>query len=122
MKKTLFLTAALLGASFLLSAMPYLPGKSVKVDADLSDPVWKTLPWKGSFYALGTKEKAPVQSRFKTFHDKKYIYFDFFESNSLTYPVSGKVTPFEIKDAEYKIENGILTVTASKGFAVFIEE
>ena len=75
MKKTLFLTAALLGASFLLSAMPYLPGKSVKVDADLSDPVWKTLPWKGSFYALGTKEKAPVQSRFKTFHDKKYIYF-----------------------------------------------
>ena len=75
MKKTLFLTAALLGASFLLSAMPYLPGKSVKVDADLSDPVWQTLPWKGPFHALGSKEKAPVQSRFKTFHDKKYIYF-----------------------------------------------
>ncbi len=53
---------------------------------------------------------------------KKYIYFDFFESNTLTYPVSGNVTPFEIKDAEYKIENGNLTVSANKGYAVFIEE
>ena len=33
-----------------------------------------------------------------------------------------KITPFEIKDAEYKIENGVLTVSAKKGFAVFIEE
>ncbi len=56
------------------------------------------------------------------YDNKKYIYFDFFESNTLTYPVSGKVTPFEIKNAEYKIENGILTVSANKGFAVFIEE
>ncbi|MBQ4098391.1 MAG: hypothetical protein IJC72_03685 [Clostridia bacterium] len=54
--------------------------------------------------------------------EKKYIYFDFFESNTLSYPVSGKVTPFEIKDAEYKIENGNLTVSSNKGFAVFIEE
>ena len=32
-----------------------------------------------------------------------------------------KITPFEIKDVDYKIENGILTVSANKGFAVFIE-
>ena len=56
------------------------------------------------------------------YDNKKYIYFDFFESNTLSYPVSGKVTPFEIKDAEYKIENGNLTVSSNKGFAVFIEE
>jgi hypothetical protein len=55
------------------------------------------------------------------YDDKKYIFFDFFESNTLTYPVSKNVTPFEIKDVDYKIKNGILTVSANKGFAVFIE-
>ncbi|MBO5723495.1 MAG: hypothetical protein J6S58_01565 [Lentisphaeria bacterium] len=76
MKKTvIFALALLLGGSGLYGAMPFLSGQNVKVDGDLSDPVWKTLPWKSSFYALGTKEKAPVQSRFKTFHDKKNIYF-----------------------------------------------
>lgn len=65
----------------------------------------------------------PKSSVYSIEHDKKkYIYFDFFENCTLTYPVSGKITPFEIKNAEYVIEDGNLNVSSKKGFAVFIEE
>ena len=52
---------------------------------------------------------------------KRYIYFDFFKENTLSYEVSGEVTPFELYNANYTIENGKITVTSNKGFAVFIE-
>ena len=74
MKRFLLSTAFFLfGAA--VSAMPFLSGKSAVIDGDLSDPVWKSLPWKGDFFELGTGKKAPVQTRFKTFNDGKYIYF-----------------------------------------------
>ena len=57
-----------------LWGIPLKVGK-VNVDGDLSDPVWQTLPWKSSFTLLGTKTPAPAQTRFKTFHDQKNIYF-----------------------------------------------
>lgn len=57
------------------------------------------------------------------FEDKKYIYFDIFENTSLSFKTSGEISLFE-KDGDltYKIENGIITVSGNKGFAVFIEE
>ena len=74
MKRFLLSTAFFLfGAA--VSAMPFLSGKSAVIDGDLSDPVWKSLPWKSDFFELGTGKKAPVQTRFKTFNDGKYIYF-----------------------------------------------
>ncbi|MBE6405277.1 MAG: hypothetical protein E7040_04575 [Lentisphaerae bacterium] len=73
--KKLLLSAAILLSGTMLSAMPFLSGKTAVIDGDLSDPVWKSLPWKGDFFELGTGKKAPVQSRFKTFNDGKYIYF-----------------------------------------------
>lgn len=57
------------------------------------------------------------------FENKKYIYFDIFENASLSFKTSGEISLFE-KDGDltYKIENGIITVSGNKGFAVFIEE
>ena len=73
--KKLLLSAAILLSGTVLSAMPFLSGKTAVIDGDLSDPVWKSLPWKGDFFELGTGKKALVQTRFKTFNDGKYIYF-----------------------------------------------
>ena len=57
------------------------------------------------------------------YQGKKYIYFDIFENNTLSFETLGKASLFE-KDGDltYKIENGIITVSGNKGFAVFIEE
>jgi hypothetical protein len=56
------------------------------------------------------------------YENKKYIYFDFFENNTLTYPVSGKVSLYESNGVEYQIKDGVITVNGSKGHATFIEE
>lgn len=56
------------------------------------------------------------------FEGKKYIYFDFFEENTLTFETKGKVTLFEADGVDYKIENGLITASGKKGFATFIEE
>lgn len=55
-------------------------------------------------------------------NNKKFIYFDFFENNTLTYPTNGKVSLFEKENAEYEISDGVIKVTSDKGFATFIEE
>ncbi len=56
------------------------------------------------------------------FEGKKYIYFDFFENNTLTFEVKGKVSLFESDGVEYKIEDGKIIASGTKGFATFIEE
>jgi len=57
------------------------------------------------------------------YDNKKYIYFDFFKKNTLSFNISGKVSLFEKSgDIDYKIDDGKIIVSASKGFALFIEE
>lgn len=51
----------------------------------------------------------------------RYVYFDIFEKTTLTYQINKNITLFDIEDAEYKIENGVLSVTAEKGHALFTE-
>ena len=53
---------------------------------------------------------------------KKYIYFDLFENNTLTYKTDNEVIPFEVEDGiSYQIKDGVITVSGTKGFATFIE-
>ena len=67
-----------------------------------------------------TKNRASVYAM--EYDKKKYIYFDFFENNTLTYPVSGKVSLYESSDVDYQIKDGVITVSGTKGHATFIEE
>lgn len=54
---------------------------------------------------------------------KKYIYFDLFKENTLTYKTEKSVFPFEVEEGvNYQIKDGVITVSGSKGFATFIEE
>ncbi len=54
---------------------------------------------------------------------KKYHYFDFFEDNTLTVSITGKVSLFEkSQNVQYFIENNKLSVKGKKGFACLIEE
>ena len=66
----IFLMICFCGA---LQAISFLSETPV-IDGDLSDKVWKKLPWKDSFFVLGKNEPATVQTRFKTFNDGKYLY------------------------------------------------
>jgi len=45
------------------------------IDGDLSDAVWKDLHWHSDFTLLLKQSLAPVQTRFKCYHDSHYIYF-----------------------------------------------
>lgn len=73
------------------------------------------------FFDVKDKNKASVYDI--TFKGKKYIYFDIFEENTLTFDVKGSVTPFDITgDISYEIKDGKITVSATKGHAVFIED
>ena len=56
------------------------------------------------------------------YEGKKYIYFDIFEDNELTYKTDGKVTLFEKDNVDCKINDGVITVKGNKGHATFIEE
>lgn len=57
------------------------------------------------------------------FAGKTYIFADFFAEKTLTIPVRGSVKLFEKSDSvTYAVENGILSVTGKKGYAVFYEE
>ncbi len=54
---------------------------------------------------------------------KTYIYMDFFAEKTLSVPTSGHVRLYEKSaDITYKIENGTLSATGKKGYAVFICE
>ena len=55
-------------------AVPFVAERPV-IDGKLTDAVWKKIPWKSGFSTLGTNRPAPVQTRFKTFNNGKYIYF-----------------------------------------------
>ncbi len=58
-----------------------------------------------------------------TFEGKTYIYVDFVEEKSLEIPTQGTVTLYEkSEDISYTAENGVLSVTGKKGYAVFICE
>ena len=74
MYKKLLVIFLMICSSCALPAIPFLSETPV-IDGDLSDGVWKKLPWKDSFSMLGKNEPAAVQTRFKTFNDGKYIYF-----------------------------------------------
>ncbi len=67
-----------------------------------------------------TENRASVYAM--EYDEKKYIYFDFFEKNTLSYPVSGKVSLYESDGVDYEIKDGVITVSGSKGHATFIEE
>lgn len=67
-----------------------------------------------------TEQRSSVYSI--DFEGKKYIYFDIFENNTLTFKTSGKISLHENFGLDYKIEDGLITVSGDKGFAVFIEE
>lgn len=56
------------------------------------------------------------------YQGKKYIYFDIFEKNSLSFETLGNASLFELDgDLTYKVENGKITVSGNKGHATFIE-
>ena len=67
-----------------------------------------------------TENRASVYTM--EYEGKKYIYFDFFENNTITYPVSGKVSLYELDGVDYQIKDGVITASSSKGHATFIEE
>jgi hypothetical protein len=55
-------------------------------------------------------------------HDgSRYVYFDIFEKKTLTYKAKGQISLLDIEDAEYEINDGVVTVKAEKGHAVFTE-
>ncbi|MBP3393981.1 MAG: hypothetical protein J6M38_05640, partial [Lentisphaeria bacterium] len=65
-------------ASFLpvltLCAVPFIAEQPV-IDGDLSEPVWRKIPWRSSFTLIGTKEPAAAQTRFKTYNNGDYLFF-----------------------------------------------
>ena len=67
-----------------------------------------------------TENRASVYAM--KYEGKKYIYFDFFEKNTLSFPVSGKVSLYEAEGVDYEIKDGVITATSNKGYATFIEE
>lgn len=77
MKKLLLLLAALTvvcldAADFVIPKFSQTP----VIDGKADDAVWQNLPWLGGeFTRIGTKEKVPEQTRFKTFHNNRYWFF-----------------------------------------------
>ncbi len=69
---------------------------------------------------FNTEQRSSVYAM--EFEGKKYIYFDIFEKNTLTYKANGKITLHEVYGLDYKVEDGLITVSGDKGFATFIEE
>ncbi len=56
------------------------------------------------------------------YNDKKYIYFDFFSENELSYPVGKDVSLLELSgDLTYSIDDGEIKAKATCGHALFIE-
>ena len=51
-----------------LAKPPVIDGKS-------NDAVWQNVPWTGSFYYLGTPDKAQPETNFKLAYDNSYFYF-----------------------------------------------
>ncbi len=46
-----------------------------QIDGDFSDPCWQNLPWHSGFKQLRTLQEAEAETRFKTFHDGKKLFF-----------------------------------------------
>ena len=66
--------------AFFMLILFSLPGVPLRktlpvIDGDLSDPVWKDLPWRSHFTVLAKRTPAKAQTRFKCFHDGKNLYF-----------------------------------------------
>ncbi|MBQ8320647.1 MAG: hypothetical protein IJX81_07210 [Clostridia bacterium] len=82
----------------------------------------------GDVKGIAYKKYFPVTSNAASWYtvqaeEKTYLYADFFAPATLTIPVSGKVSLFEkAESVSYRAENGTLTVTAQKGYAVFLIE
>ncbi len=68
-----------------------------------------------------TPEKNKAAYYTVPFDGKTYIYVDIFEKNALEIPVAGGFTLLEKGgDVKYAYENGVLSVSGKKGFAVFV--
>ncbi len=72
MKKivSLFLLFVLSAYSHLIPCLQQIP----VIDGSHRDPCWEGLPWHGDFLLIGTENPAPVQTRFKVFHDGSRLY------------------------------------------------
>lgn len=73
MKKIFSFLASFLPA-LTLCAVPFIAEQPV-IDGDLSEPVWRKIPWRSSFTLIGTKEPAAAQTRFKTYNNGDYLFF-----------------------------------------------